>query len=171
MRYFCREIKNQQPKINVMKNLGFDQEEIKELVDNLNELLANLQVHYQKLRNFHWNVTGADFFDVHELMETEYTQVITEIDEIAERIRILDATPLSTLKAYLEVAEIEEKGTDLTSKEIIQEVLNDYSILFSLMVDVIDNAGEMGDISTGDLITGFLRRREKMNWMLSAYIQ
>lgn len=153
-----------------MKNLGFSQEETTTLVQSMNELLANLQVHYQKLRNFHWNVTGSDFFDVHELMEAEYTEVITEIDEIAERIRVFGSTPLSTLKDYLDVAEIEEEGTDLSAKEMVQSILNDFEILFSFMIDVIDTAAEMGDISTNDLITGFMRRREKMHWMLSAFI-
>ncbi|RFC54959.1 Dps family protein [Brumimicrobium aurantiacum] len=151
------------------KNLGFDSEESERVVENLNSLLANLHVHYQKLRNYHWNVTGGEFFDIHETTEAEYTEVVGEIDEIAERIRVFGATPISTLKEYLEVSEIEETGTDLSSKEIIEEILRDYEILFSFMVETIETAREIGDISTDDLVTGFMRRREKMHWMLSSF--
>jgi len=151
------------------KNLGFDAEESASVVNNLNLLLANLHVHYQKLRNYHWNVTGGEFFDIHEKTEEEYTAVFNEIDEVAERIRVFGATPYSLMKDYLEVSEISETGTDLTSKEIVQEILNDYEILFSFMVDTIEIARDIGDLSTDGLITGFMARREKMHWMWSAF--
>ena len=32
------------------------------LEQNLNELLSDLNVFYRKLQNYHWNVTGQDFF-------------------------------------------------------------------------------------------------------------
>jgi starvation-inducible DNA-binding protein len=155
--------------MSTFEKLGFDSEETQEVVKNLNELLANLHVHYQKLRNFHWNVTGSEFFDIHETTEEEYNFVVTEIDEIAERIRVFGATPISTLKEYLEVSNIRETGTDLNSKEIVQEILKDYEILLSYMIDTIEAAREIGDISTDDLVTGFMRRREKMHWMLSSF--
>lgn len=151
------------------KKLGFDSKETESIVKNLNSLLANLHVHYQKLRNYHWNVVGGDFFDIHETTEAEYTEVMNEIDEIAERIRVFGATPISTLKEFLEVSEIKETGTDLSSKEIIQEILKDYGVLLSYMTDTVKSAREIGDISTDDLITGLMRRREKMHWMLSAF--
>ena len=88
------------------KKLGFSNEETQELVDHLNKLLANYQVHYQKLRNFHWNVEGPDFFDLHEQFEIEYDAVKAQIDEIAERIRVFGANPISTMQGYLDVAEI-----------------------------------------------------------------
>lgn len=95
--------------MSTFEKLGFDSEETQEVVKNLNELLANLHVHYQKLRNFHWNVTGSEFFDIHETTEEEYNFVVTEIDEIAERIRVFGATPISTLKEYLKVQTLEKR--------------------------------------------------------------
>lgn len=52
--------------------LGFNKKETDAMVDSLNELLANYSMHYQKLLNFHWNVKGGDFFDIHEKFEQEY---------------------------------------------------------------------------------------------------
>lgn len=153
------------------KKLGFESEETKEVVKNLNLLLANLHVHYQKLRNYHWNVTGADFFDIHETTEAEYNEVILEIDEIAERIRVFGATPVSTLKEYLEVSEIKETGTDLESMEMVKEILRDQEVLLSFMVETIEAARAIGDISTDDLVTGFMKRREKMHWMLTSFVK
>lgn len=151
------------------KKLGFDSEETKDVVENLNKLLANLHVHYQKLRNYHWNVEGADFFDIHDTFEEEYNEVKLEIDEVAERIRVFGKTPFSTLEKYLEVSEIKETGTDLSSDEMVKEILRDFEILLSFMVDSIESAKIIGDISTDDLITGFMKRREKKHWMLTAF--
>lgn len=153
------------------KKLGFDSEETKEVVKNLNHLLANLHVHYQKLRCYHWNVTGADFFDIHEKTEAEYNEVVLEIDEIAERIRVFGATPTSTLEEYLKISEIKETGTDLKATEMVKEILRDMEVLLSFMVDTVEAARAIGDISTDDLVTGFMKRREKIHWMLTSFVK
>lgn len=151
------------------KKLGFDSEETKEVVENLNKLLANLHVHYQKLRNYHWNIVGHDFFELHGVFEQEYDAVKLEIDEVAERIRVFGETPISTLKGYLEVSEIEETGTDLDATKMVDEILSDFEILLSFMVDTTVAAAEIDDVATEDLITGYIVRTEKMHWMLTAY--
>lgn len=151
------------------KKLGFDSEETKEVVEKLNKLLANLHVHYQKLRNYHWNVVGHDFFELHGVFEQEYDAVKLEIDEVAERIRVFGKTPISTLKEYLEVAEIKETGTDLESTKMVTEILSDFEILLSFMVDTTVAAAEIDDVATEDLITGYIVRTEKMHWMLTAF--
>ncbi|MGB6035251.1 MAG: ferritin-like domain-containing protein, partial [Cryomorphaceae bacterium] len=106
--------------------LGFDKDEASEVVDTLNALLANYAVLYQKIRNFHWNVTGGDFFDIHEKLEEEYTSAAEHIDSIAERIRILGFKPLSTLSAYLEKSDIEETDEDLTGDKMMEQIVEDY---------------------------------------------
>ena len=151
------------------KKLGFSGEETAGIVDALNNLLANLQVHYHKLRNFHWNVEGPDFFELHEQFELEYDQVKIQIDEIAERIRVFGHKPLSKMADYLGAAEIEEAGTDLTSKDMVQELLKDYEFLLSFMMDAVEAASEVDDNATEDLITGYMKRTEQRHWMFSAW--
>lgn len=151
------------------KKLGFNSEESNRVVDQLNELLCNLQVHYQKLRNYHWNVTGPDFFDVHEQFEQEYEEVKLEIDEIAERIRVFGKTPISTMREYLAHSEIRETGTDLSAHEMVSEIIRDFEILLTHMMDITEVAQEIGDLSTDDMIKGFMHRKEKRHWMLTAF--
>jgi starvation-inducible DNA-binding protein len=153
------------------RKLGFNAEETNEVVQSLNNLLANFHVHYQKLRNFHWNVVGSDFFELHAVFEGEYNQVKIQIDEVAERIRVFGKTPLSTLAEYLEVSEIKEVGTDLSSEKMVKEILKDFEILLTLMVEATEAADTIGDIATEDLITGYIKRTEKMHWMLTSFNQ
>ena len=157
-------------KLKAHAKLGFSSLETAEVVNNLNRLLANYHVQYQKLRNYHWNIKGSDFFELHEKFEEQYTVSLTNIDEIAERIRVFGKTPLSTLKDYLEVSEIKETGTNLTSVEMVREVLNDFQILLSFMVETLEAAQEVGDIGTVDMLNGFIHTIEKWHWMFTAWM-
>jgi starvation-inducible DNA-binding protein len=151
--------------------LGFDKEEAYEVVETLNALLANYAVLYQKIRNFHWNVVGGDFFDIHEKLEEEYTSAADHIDSIAERIRILGFKPLSTLSAYLEKSDIEETDEDLSGDKMMELIVEDYETLLSFMVDSADASIEHGDIGTETLMREILSRTEEKHWMFSAFIK
>ena len=149
--------------------LGYTKLQATEIVETMNRLLANYNVHYQKLRNFHWNVKGEDFFDIHEQFEIQYEDSKVAIDDIAERIRVFGQTPLSTMKDYLEASEIKESGTDLTSYEMVREILKDYKILLEHMFNVIEKSIDIGDSGTEDMIKSFVKKTEKNNWMLNAF--
>lgn len=150
-------------------NLGYTKMETAELVDTMNKLLANYMVHYQKLRNYHWNVKGPDFFDLHEEFEKQYKEAQKNIDGVAERIRVFGQTPLSTFGDYLKVSEIEETSTQLTSHEMVNEVLNDYKVLLEHMFNIIDKTIEVGDSGTEDMVKGFVKEIEKHHWMLTSF--
>ena len=79
-----------------------------ELENKLNEFLADLNVFYRKLQNYHWNVQGKDFFQVHAKLEELYNEINEQIDEIAEHILILGGQPLGTVKDYLDISTIKE---------------------------------------------------------------
>lgn len=152
------------------EQLGFTKEERKDVVEGLNLLLANYQLHYQKLRNFHWNITGSDFFDLHVQFEKEYNAVKLQIDEIAERIRTFGATPYSNLSDYLEYSNIKEANSDLGSDAMVKEVLADFGILLSYLIEAIEKADEVGDLGTSDELTKYMKRMEKRHWMFSAFL-
>lgn len=149
--------------------LGFEPEETERSVELLNELLANLQVHYQKLRNFHWNVEGPDFYDLHDQFQIGYKAAETQIDEIAERIRILGMRPMSRLSDYLEISNVEEAESDLEASAMVKEIISDYEILLSYMIEAIEHADAIADLSTSLLVTEFMRQTEKSHWMLSSF--
>ena len=86
-----------------MNYIGMKEKAIEETVQSLNELLANYHLYYQNLRNYHWNISGEHFFDLHEKFENLYNDAKVSIDEIAERILTLRMKPVSTLKEYIEM--------------------------------------------------------------------
>ena len=153
------------------KKLGFTGMDAVQVIQPMNKLLANYQIHYQKLRNFHWNVRGGDFFELHDKFEELYREAQAHIDEVAERIRVFGQTPLSTYSEYLDTAIIKEVGTDLRPRDMVKEVLDDIRVLVESMNEVIESARETGDTSTMDLVNGFRRKVEKHHWMFSSFIE
>src|SRR5689334_14433513 len=136
--------------------LGWTTEETNEISSALNEVLANYSVHYQKLRNYHWNVKGSDFFDLHEQFEQQYNEALENIDVIAERIRIFGKTPLSTMRDYLEISEIKETSPDLKSDIMVRELLSDYRILLQYMFSVVGVAMDQNDSGTEEMVKKFI---------------
>jgi starvation-inducible DNA-binding protein len=84
-------------------------------------------------------------------------------------VRILGFKPLSTLKAYLEKSDISEVEEDLSSGDMMKEIVKDYETLLSFMVDVADAAVEHGDLGTETLMRQMIIRTEEKHWMFSAF--
>jgi starvation-inducible DNA-binding protein len=145
--------------------------ETAEIVIALKKLMANYQVYYHKMRNFHWNVEGSDFFELHEEFENEYNKAKTTTDDLAERIRVFGIMPSMTMAEVQKISEIEESTDRLSAFEMIKEVLKDYELLHELMLDVINASLETGDIGTENLLADTILHLEKRHWMFSSWIK
>ena len=152
-----------------MHYLNIKEEKLLPVVVELNTLLADYHLYYQKLRNFHWNILGRNFFDLHEKFEHLYEDARTKIDEIAERILTLRYHPMSNLSAYLQASSIEESETSLRDSQMVTEILKSHSILLRQMSKVVKEADAVGDEGTIDLIGAYIRELEKTSWMLDAW--
>ena len=140
------------------------------MADQLNTLLADYQVHYQKLRNYHWNVRGPLFFGLHLKFEELYNGAALKVDEIAERVLALGAKPLSTLASQLEAATLTEDAGDPDAKEMVANLLADLESLNASIRAAVKAAGEAGDDATVNLIEPFADEQEKTAWMLKAFL-
>lgn len=152
-----------------MNYLNIKDEKLLPTVVELNTLLADYHIYYQNLRNFHWNILGENFFELHDKFEELYTDARVKIDEIAERILTLRYHPMSKLKDYLKSAAIEEATSKLTDKEMVTTILDNHATLLSQMSKVIDKAENAKDEGTIDLIGAYIRELEKSSWMLDAF--
>lgn len=90
-----------------MKNaniIGLKETDCQNISEKLNILLANYSVFYQNTRGSHWNIKGEQFFTLHPKFEELYNSLVLKIDEIAERILTLGATPAHNYSDYLQVS-------------------------------------------------------------------
>ena len=152
-----------------MSYLGLDEKKTTKTVQELNILLADYHIYYQKLRNFHWNVIGKNFFDLHVKFEELYDDAKLKVDEIAERILTLRFQPDSNLSDYLKASNLKESSSDLTDTKMIQTLLDDHGILLKQMRKVTEVADKGGDEGTIDLIGAYIRELEKTSWMLDSW--
>ncbi|OKZ73950.1 MAG: DNA starvation/stationary phase protection protein [Clostridium sp. 26_22] len=137
------------------------------LEQNLNELLSDLNVFYRKLQNYHWNVTGQDFFQAHSKLEELYNEINEQIDEVAEHILILGEEPLGTLKDYLEKTNITEaENKKIKSQEVFQTILKDYKKLLEKVTEIKEKADEQKEYSTSALMDDYILDYSKIIWML-----
>lgn len=136
----------------------------------LNEQVANLNVLYVKLHNYHWYVKGSDFFRLHAKFEELYNEVSEQMDAVAERMLTLKWNPAATLKEYLELATIQEAGGKEEPQAMVQHVLEDFATLTEAYNEGIALADKAEDHATSDLLTGYVGSLEKQMWMLRAYL-
>lgn len=151
-----------------MNYIGMKEKAVEDTVQSLNVLLANYHLYYQNLRNYHWNISGEHFFDLHEKFENLYNDAKVSIDAIAERILTLRMKPVSTLKEYIEMSSVKEKkATD--ANIMVGNILENHKTIIEIMRKTIGKASEAEDEGTIDLIAGFLGNIEKKSWMLDAW--
>ena len=138
------------------------------IVEALNKFLANNQIYYQNLRGLHWNIIGEQFLNLHVKLEELYTTAAEDVDEIAERIRMLGATPLHTFEDYLKTASLDVTKDISNEKEAITIALANIKNLVKEAKDIFKSAEEISDIGTTDLLSKYILASEKNIWMLNA---
>lgn len=139
------------------------------VIDGLNGLLADSTVFYQKLRHYHWNVDGRHFFELHAKFEEIYDRWAATIDEVAERILMVDGTPLHTLKAMLQAASLTEDEGMPAAPQMVDAIIADMQALHASAGRLIDDAEAAGDRGTVNMLDALRDAVEKDLWMLRTW--
>ena len=132
----------------------------------LNALLSSEYVLYTKTRNYHWNVFGPQFHDLHKFFEQQYKELDEIIDQIAERVRALGGWAFGTLTEFTEHTKIHERSKEYPAAgQMVSNLLNDHELIIrQLRVD-------LGIEGTNDFLMELLEHHEKMAWMLRALLE
>lgn len=149
-------------------NIGLSDKSRKGVVAILTTLLADEYILYTKTRNYHWNVTGPTFHDLHEFFEAQYDEVDGFIDDIAERIRSLGHPSPGTLAEFVKSTRlVEAPGVVAEADAMLADLHADHeSLVRWLRADLSTCQDKFGDAGTSDFLTGIMERHEKMAWML-----
>jgi starvation-inducible DNA-binding protein len=153
-------------------NIAISDEHRKGAVAILNALLSDESVLNTKTRNYHWNVVGPQFNDLHKFFEAQYEQLSEIVDEVAERARTLGGPAFGTLAEFSQHTRLKEHpGTYPDAREMISNLLADHeTIIRQLRVDLETVMERSRDAGTSDFLTGLMERHEKMAWMLRAFL-
>lgn len=139
------------------------------VIEGLNQLLADATVFYQKLRHYHWTVNGRHFYELHVKFEELYTQWAVAVDQIAERVLMLDGIPLHTLAAMLQETRLQEDETVPAAPDMVTAIIADLQKMHAEAGEVIGLAEEAGDRGTVNVLDALRDAMEKDMWMLEAW--
>ena len=151
-------------------DIGISEENRSEIAEGLKRLLADSYTLYLQTHNFHWNVTGPQFRELHLMFEEHYTELATAVDEIAERIRTLDVAAPGTYKSFAELSSISEVEGVPDAESMVQILTRGHEQVVKTCRSVLSVAQDADDESTAALVSDRMRIHEKTAWMLRATV-
>lgn len=151
-------------------NIGIKEQDRKELCRGLSKFLADSYLLYLKTQNYHWNVTGKGFVQLHELFEKQYQDLAENVDVIAERIRALGEYAPGSFAAFSKLTSIKEESSIPTAEEMIQNLVIANETVVTTARELMELTEEYQDDVTADLLTQRMQVHEKNAWMLRSMI-
>ena len=139
----------------------------------LNQILANEYALFTKTLNYHWNVTGPRFHSLHNFLEIQYKDLLETMDDVAERIRTLGETPLSTVKEMYSYMDLNEfTGKELSSSEMIADLFKVNLNIQKQIKDTLENEKESfeTDLGSEDFLVSLLQKHELISWKLKSHL-
>jgi starvation-inducible DNA-binding protein len=152
-------------------NIGISEADRAAVAGELSRLLADSYTLYLATHNFHWNVTGPLFNTLHTMFMTQYTEVWTALDSIAERIRALGHYAPGTYREYAQLTSIEEPHTVPAAMEMVRMLMVGNEAVAKTARTAFEKAAAANDQPSADLLTQRLDVHEKNAWMLRSLLQ
>lgn len=152
-------------------NIGISEEHREKIAEGLSKVLADSYLLYLKTHNYHWNVTGELFHQLHEQFEEQYTELAAAVDEIAERIRAIGFRAPGTFKEFNKIASIEEDTDQPKAMDMVKRLAAANEQVIRTAREALEPAKAAEDEATIDLLTQRLNTHSKTAWMLRSHLE
>lgn len=152
-------------------NTGIDEGKRVEIAKGLSRLLAETYTLYLKTHKYHWNVTGPMFQTYHTMFETQYNALALAVDEIAERIRVLEVKAPGSYSEFAELSSVkDDPSKDVSANGMIENLLKDHEQVVRTAKDILPVLDGANDEGTNSLLGARIEFHEKTAWMLKSSI-
>jgi len=152
-------------------DIGIDEDTRRSIAQGLSRLLADSYTLYLKTHNFHWNVTGPSFQTLHDVFETQYTELAEAVDQIAERIRSLGFPAPASYSQFGELTSIPEETGHPDAQTMIAQLVSDQQTVVRTAREVFTVVDQAGDEPSADVLTQRMQVHEKTAWMLRSMLE
>lgn len=152
-------------------DIGIHEKDRMAIAEGLSRLLADSYTLYLKTHNFHWNVTGPMFNTLHLMFETQYTELATAVDLIAERIRALGAPAPGSYADFARLSTIKDAQGVPKAEDMIRELVAGQEAVVRTARAVFPLVEKAGDQPSADLLTQRMQVHEKNAWMLRSLLE
>ena len=153
-------------------NIGLSDKNSKEVAGILNNIMADEYLLYTKTRNYHWNIEGSNFMEMHLFFENQYTAIDESIDEIAERVRQIGHYAQGRLTDFIKQSQLIEQQYTSDQQKQLKNLLDDHEAIIRFLrlhIDIFTD--KYKDAGNADFITGLMEKHEKMAWFLRSYLK
>ncbi|MGB8275220.1 MAG: Dps family protein [Alphaproteobacteria bacterium] len=151
-------------------DIGIAEKDRQKIAKGLSQLLADTYTLYLKTHNFHWNVTGPMFNDLHAMFEGQYTELAAAVDLIAERIRSLGAPAPGSYAEFSRLASVKEADGVPAAQDMVRQLVEANETVVKTARKVVPLAEQANDESSLDLLVERMRTHEKTAWMLRSIV-
>ena len=157
----------------IKPDLALNEKQQNEIVKVLQVTLADESVLYTRLRNYHWNVSGPQFFALHAAFEKQYNEIADLIDETAELIRQYGAKAHGTMTEFTREARLtEEPNVYPAARTMVGNLVNDHEAIIRCLRDDIQKVEDStGDVASVDFLTGLMQAHQRLAWMLRMVLE
>jgi starvation-inducible DNA-binding protein len=146
---------------------GFKPEQVKELTDALNALLADVFALYLKTKNFHWHMSGPHFRDYHLLLDEQADQIFSISDDIAERVRKIGGQTVRSIGQIARLQRIKDNDYEFVPAHgMLEELAADNQALVKSLREAHEVASDAEDYATTSLIEVWIDQAERRAWFL-----
>ncbi|MCP5322929.1 MAG: DNA starvation/stationary phase protection protein [Candidatus Paracaedibacteraceae bacterium] len=138
------------------------------LITSLNKALSNHFALYIKTQNYHWNIQGPAFLNLHELFETQYTEISSFIDATAEHIRSLNSKVPASFEIFNKNCEILPGNESFTASEMIKDLIQSHETMEKVLKEALQETETASDHVINDYLIGCLTFHRKALWFLKS---
>ena len=143
-----------------------------QMTDLLNTHLAGTFDLYSQTKQAHWNVKGAQFFQLHQLFDELAEDVFKYVDTLAERVTALGGTAEGTVRMASSSSGLDEfpaGGCD--GLDCVCLLADRYAKCAAWTREAIDKCTQAGDQGSADIFIEMVRDLDKALWFLEAHLQ
>lgn len=136
------------------------------VAEQLKTFLADTYLLLAKTQACHWNARGPGFIGIHKLTEEQYNELFVAADELAERVRALDADAPFSLAEMQRIATLEEATQVHKLDDAIRMLVSDNKAMSERARDLALDADEQDDLVTHDMLVARIEVHDKAAWLL-----
>ena len=152
--------------------IGLDEKTRAASVANLNQILADTITLRDLYKKHHWQVSGHTFYQLHLLFDKHAEAQDELVDELAERIMLLGGVSVAMAHDVAETTRIPRPPTGREEVPVqIRRLLEAHELIIKAARTAAEQAGEMGDEGTNDLlISDVVRTNELQVWFVAEHV-
>jgi starvation-inducible DNA-binding protein len=142
-----------------------------ELKMALKRAFATTYAFLVKAENFHWNVTGSNFLQYHELFGKIYDEVDDDLDNFAERVRALRCFVPASFTQLSEYSTITDTLEILPPTEMVRTLYVDNGKVHAALMEAYGLAEQEYEAGLCAYLSNRIDAHRKHGWMLYSTMQ